>query len=137
MQSKTGKKGRSDAQAESSPADEKRQHAIFNGKYEILSSLGHGKTSKVYLAVDLEDPSKTVALKIFKQEYLFETDDNIHSIEHEIEILKGLNHDRIVNILDYGSEGHVLKPSGREIKNMVYLVLERVHGGLLYDLCEK
>jgi len=28
----------------------KQKHPIFNGEYEILSSLGEGNTSKVYLA---------------------------------------------------------------------------------------
>jgi len=37
----------------------------------------------------------------------------------------------------YGSEGIVKKPSGREIKNLVYIILECVHGGLLFDLCQK
>ena len=34
------------------------KHPIFNGEYEILSSLGEGNTSKVYLARNLKDPSK-------------------------------------------------------------------------------
>jgi len=31
---------------------------IFNGEYEILSSLGEGNTSKVYLCRSLKDPKK-------------------------------------------------------------------------------
>jgi serine/threonine protein kinase len=50
--------------------------------------------------------------------------------------LQGLNHQNIVNIIGYGSDGHVLKPSGREIKNLVYILLEYVTGGLLFDLCQ-
>lgn len=41
-----------------------------------------------------------------------------------------------MNIVGYGSDGHVLKPSGREIKNLVYILLEYVTGGLLFDLCQ-
>lgn len=41
-----------------------------------------------------------------------------------------------MNICGYGSDGHVLKPSGREIKNLVYILLEYVTGGLLFDLCQ-
>lgn len=100
-----------------------RKHPLFNNKYEITASLGHGKTSKVYLANEIGDPEKTVAIKIFREEYLLESEDNVHSIEQEIEILRGLNHDNIVGILDYGSEGLVLKPSGRKIKNLVYIVM--------------
>jgi len=50
--------------------------------------------------------------------------------------LQGLNHGNIVNIIGYGSDGHVLKPSGREIKNLVFIMLEYVTGGLLFDLCQ-
>ena len=37
----------------------------------------------------------------------------------------------------YGSDGLVLKPSGRKIQNLVYLVLEYVSGGLLFDFCRE
>ena len=47
-----------------------------------------------------------------------------------------MKHDNIVNILGYGSDGHVKKPSGREISNLVYILLEYVEGGLLFDLCQ-
>ena len=56
-------------------------------------------------------------------------------MEQEIQILQGLKHGNIVNILGYGSDGHVKKPSGREITNLVYILLEYVTGGLLFDLC--
>jgi len=36
----------------------KPKHPVFNGEYEILSSLGEGNTSKVYLARLIKDPSK-------------------------------------------------------------------------------
>ena len=42
----------------------------------------------------------------------------------------------IVNILGWGSDGTVLKPSGRKIENLVYLLLEYVTGGLLFDVCQ-
>ena len=47
-----------------------------------------------------------------------------------------MKHQNIVNILGYGSDGHVKKPSGREINNLVYILLEYVPGGLLFDLCQ-
>ena len=52
--------------------------------------------------------------------------DSIKSVEQEIQILQGLKHDNIVNILGYGSDGTVKKPSGREINNLVYILLEYV-----------
>jgi serine/threonine protein kinase len=51
--------------------------------------------------------------------------------------LKGLNHDNIVKLIDYGSEGTVKKKSGRVIEDLVYILMEHVSGGLLYDLCNQ
>lgn len=115
---------------------DKQKHPIFNNEYEILSSLGEGNTSKVYLARSIKDPSKQVALKLLREEFLQRDADSIRSVEQEIQILQGLKHGNIVNILGYGSDGHVLKPSGRKIENLVYILLEYVTGGLLFDLCQ-
>ena len=40
-------------------------------------------------------------------------------------------------MLDYGSNGNIVKLSGREYNDKVYIVLEYVKGYLLYDLCQK
>jgi len=37
---------------------------------------------------------------------------------------------------EYGDAGKVVKPSGRIIDNLVYIVMEFVQGGLLFDLCQ-
>ena len=115
---------------------QKLKHPVFNGEWEILSSLGEGNTSKVYLARNLKDPSKQVALKLLREEFLQRDADSIKSVEQEIQILQGLKHGNIVNILGYGSDGKVEKPSGRKIENLVYILLEYVTGGLLFDLCQ-
>jgi len=47
-----------------------------------------------------------------------------------------LNHHNIVNIIGWGSDGTVLKPSGRQINNLVYILLEYITGGLLFDVCQ-
>jgi serine/threonine protein kinase len=101
-----------------------------------VSSLGEGNTSKVYLARSIKDPSHKVALKILREEFLNRDSDSIRSVEQEIQILNGLKHKNVVNIVGYGTDGHVLKPSGREIKNLVYILLEYVSGGLLFDVCQ-
>jgi serine/threonine protein kinase len=114
----------------------KQKHPVFNGEYEILSSLGEGNTSKVYLVRSLKDPTKMAALKLLREEFLRRDADSIKAVEKEIQILTGLSHPSIVQIQGWGSDGHVLKPSGREIKNLVYILLEYVTGGLLFDLCQ-
>lgn len=98
--------------------------------------MGEGNTSKVYLVRSLADPKKQFALKLLREEFLNRDKDSIKSVEQEIQILQGLKHQNIVNICGYGSDGHVKKPSGREIKNLVYILLEYVTGGLLFDLCQ-
>ena len=115
--------------------ESKQKHPIFNGQWEILSSLGEGNTSKVYMARNLEN-GNTVALKLLREEFLQRDADSIKSVEQEIQILQGLKHQNIVNIVGYGSDGTVLKPSGRKIENLVYILLEYVSGGLLFDLCQ-
>ena len=47
----------------------KQKHPIFNGEWEILSSLGEGNTSKVYAARNL-NTKETVALKLLREEFL-------------------------------------------------------------------
>jgi len=49
-------------------------------------------------------------------------------------VLNGLNHQHITQIYDYGTQGIIVKPSGREISNLLYIMLEYVSGGLFYDL---
>jgi len=42
----------------------------------------------------------------------------------------------MVNILGYGSKGRVIKPSGKIQNDLVYIMLEFINGGLLFDLCQ-
>jgi len=112
-----------------------RSHPIFNGKFEILKSLGEGNTSKVYLGKALDSESY-VAIKILKEEFLRRDKDSIMSVHNEITILKNLQHHGIINMFEYGDSGQVLKPSGRVIDNLVFIVMEFVQGGLLFDLCQ-
>jgi len=39
-------------------------------------------------------------------------------------------------MIDFGDAGQVVKPSGRVISNLVFIVMEYVPGGLLFDLCQ-
>merc|ERR1711981_517778 len=110
-------------------------HPIFNNKYEIIKSLGEGNTSKVYLG-KLIGTEQYAAIKILKEEFLRRDNDSIVSVHNEITILKNLQHDGIINMHEYGDAGQVVKPSGRVIDNLVYIVMEFVQGGLLFDLCQ-
>ena len=50
--------------------------------------------------------------------------------------MRGLEHKNINKIIGYGSDGKIVKPSTREITNLVYIILEYVPGGLFFDLCQ-
>ena len=111
------------------------KHPVFNNEFEIIKSLGEGNTSKVYLARSIHNGSLT-ALKILKEEFLRRDNDSIMSVHNEITILKNLKHSNIVSMMGYGDSGQVLKPSGRTINNLVYIEMEFVPGGLLFDVCQ-
>jgi len=37
---------------------------------------------------------------------------------------------------DYGTNGYITKPSGKKITKIVYIILEYVEHGLLFELCQ-
>ena len=114
-----------------------RNSPVFNGKYELVKNLGKGKTAKVYLVRDVEEPQKQFALKLIRHKYLLQDKKHIHNIEKEIEILKGLTHENIVTMSEYGCEGRIVKSSQKEIKNQVYILTEYLSGGTLFDLVDQ
>lgn len=109
---------------------------VLNGTYQMLSTLGEGNTSKVYLASTVKDPKQYVAIKILREEFLAKDEDSRKAVVNEVVILQTLKHPNIIKILDFGDQGWVLKPSGRQLNGLVYIVLELVQGGLLFDVCQ-
>ena len=101
----------------------------------MIKSLGEGNTSKVYLGRSLENGT-FVAIKILKEEFLSRDRESIQSVHNEITILKNMHHMNIVAMQSFGDSGEVVKPSGRRISNLVYISMEYVSGGLLFDLCQ-
>ena len=84
----------------------KPRFPIFKNEYEIIKSLGNGNTAKVYLARHRADPTKKIALKILRDEFLKGNNNtNTQLVEQEIQILSALNHENIVRLVDYGSDG--------------------------------
>jgi serine/threonine protein kinase len=71
-----------------------------------------------------------------KEEFLRRDNDSILSVHNEITILKNLQHPGIIKMLDFGDNGQVVKPSARVIPNLVYIIMECVQGGLLFDMCQ-
>ena len=67
-----------------------------------------------------------MAIKILKEEFLRRDNDSILSVHNEITILKNMNHPGLVLMNGYGDSGEVVKPSGRHINNLVYIMMEFV-----------
>lgn len=70
-----------------------------------MDKLGQGRTSKVYLGRDIQDPNKLVAIKFIKNEVLTNDEQALKSLKQEIQILHGLKHPNINRFVDYGSDG--------------------------------
>ena len=112
------------------------KHPIFNNKYYITSKLGEGFTSRVYLCVDIQDPSNKFALKVLK-ESLVANSIAQKSFMLETQILNELNHKHINKIISSGQTGQIIKPSGKVMNGITFLILEYVHGHLFLDFLKK
>ena len=76
-------------------------------KYQMITQLGEGTTSKVYLAFEDSDQSKPVAIKIFKPEFLLSGEKAREIFSNEIIALVSLKHENIVGIKEYGVVGRI------------------------------
>lgn len=47
-----------------------------------------------------------------------------------------MNNKNIVKMIDYGTHGEIVKPSGKMIKDIVYITMEYISGGLMFNLCQ-
>lgn len=89
------------------------------GKYELGRTLGSGSFSKVKLGID--DQGKQYAVKIIDKEQLIK-EHMEEQLKREISVMRMLNHPNCVKLFD------VL-----QTQNNIYLVLELVTGGELFD----
>ena len=69
---------------QTTPKDVTKPRAIFNGEYKVMELLGEGKTARVYLCQHISDPSKKMALKLVRQEFLRSDQSAVASVEQEI-----------------------------------------------------
>jgi len=114
----------------------KSKYPILDGKYELRRELGEGKTSKVYLARHTADASQQFAIKILKNEYLNQDEKAQETVVREVAVLQALKHKSIVQIIEFGDGGRIVKSSGKVKENVVFIVLEYVAGGLLFEICQ-
>jgi len=100
---------------------EQEKSPSVEDKYDMKDVLGTGAFSQVRLAQSKEDPSVMFAIKIIDKKALKGKED---SLENEIKVLRSfrLKHPNIVQLLET-----------YEDKTRVYLVMELVTGGELFD----
>lgn len=66
---------------------ESHKMPVLNDKYLMLSSLGEGNTSKVYLAQEIKNKSNYVAVKILREEFLSKDEESRQAVVNEVVIL--------------------------------------------------
>ncbi|XP_076853803.1 serine/threonine-protein kinase BRSK2 isoform X7 [Brachyhypopomus gauderio] len=107
----------------SSGKDNSAQHANYVGPYRLEKTLGKGQTGLVKLGIHCVTCQK-VAIKIVNREKLSES--VLMKVEREIAILKLIEHPHVLKLHDV-----------YENKKYLYLVLEHVSGGELFDYLVK
>ncbi|XP_017853715.1 calcium/calmodulin-dependent protein kinase type 1 isoform X3 [Drosophila busckii] len=113
-----GKKD-SGKKAKSKDAKELNKQVSIEEKYNLHGLLGTGAFSEVRLAESKETPGEHFAVKIIDKKALKGKEE---SLENEIRVLRRLTHPNIVQLLET-----------YEDKAKVYLVMELVTGGELFD----
>ncbi|VDO50842.1 unnamed protein product [Haemonchus placei] len=101
------------------PLFKRREGCSIRERYEFRDVLGTGAFSKVFLAECKQEPGHMVAVKCIDKKALKGKED---SLENEIKVLRKLRHPNIVQLYDTYEE-----------KQYVYLVMELVTGGELFD----
>ncbi|XP_075934675.1 serine/threonine-protein kinase BRSK2-like, partial [Anarhichas minor] len=107
----------------SSSAKDSGHYANYVGPYRLEKTLGKGQTGLVKLAIHCVTCQK-VAIKIVNREKLSES--VLMKVEREIAILKLIEHPHVLKLHDV-----------YENKKYLYLVLEHVSGGELFDYLVK
>jgi len=100
------------------------------GPYKCMRTLGKGGFSEVKLAKHKETGA-VCALKIMKNPGSMDSS-MLKLVMNEIEIMKELDHQNIVKLLDFSGDAEYKRPNGSKIK-VFYLALELVSGGELFD----
>uniref|UniRef100_A0A0N4ZBC3 Protein kinase domain-containing protein n=1 Tax=Parastrongyloides trichosuri TaxID=131310 RepID=A0A0N4ZBC3_PARTI len=99
--------------------DSEKRNQNVRDKYDFKDVLGTGAFSKVFLAECKLQPGYLVAIKCIDKKALKGKEE---SLDNEIKVLRKLKHPNIVQLLDTFDE-----------KQYVYLVMELVTGGELFD----
>ena len=109
-------------------------YPTVNQKYELLQLIDDsGATSQVYLG-RIIGTNYLCAVKIFRADYLREEKTAWDCLNQEIGNLMNMKHQGVVSLYDYGSSGVIQSPNGMVTYQQVFIVMEYVQCGTLWDL---
>jgi serine/threonine protein kinase/ActR/RegA family two-component response regulator/Zn finger protein HypA/HybF involved in hydrogenase expression len=77
-----------------------RNHLVFGGRYKIVKLLGYGSHSVVFLAEDIKDDKRSIALKLFKESA--EVAEIYESFAETATKLKTIDSPHILKLRDFG-----------------------------------
>ena len=105
---------------------------ILDTKYILLSKIGDGLTSEVYITKNIQN-NQISATKIMKlDEESTKTSKKNNPFETEAEILKKIKNENIINIIESG-EGIIEEKDGKKGEKYPYLTLEYAEKGDLFN----
>jgi eukaryotic-like serine/threonine-protein kinase len=102
----------------------KMADTIIAERYKLISKIGSGGTSDVYLAQDIK-LNRRVAIKILAKTYAFEKN-FVARFKKEAQILARLNHPNIVAIYDWG-----------QYEDSYFICMEYAEGQSLEEIIDK
>ena len=100
--------------------------SILNCRYQLERIVGEGADAVVHLAKDLLDSEKSVAIKVTKSEELSCEIEGHILLKKEVSIMKQLDHENIVKLLSYGSNGFLDKSDEPLSYLPQYIIMEYV-----------
>ena len=104
---------------------------ILNKRYNFINHLDHfaeGTTSKVYLVEDMKEQQKAV-VKYFKAGYI--------DYKEEMKILQSISHPTCIRMIETCDDGTLVKPSGKVVRDINFIVTEYINGLDLLDFCKE
>lgn len=98
-----------------------KNHTLFAGRFRIEKLIGYGSHSVVFMAADVQDNNKKVALKLMNDQFV--NDDICKPFIQLAEKVKSINSGNVLKIFEYGMSN-----------GQLYMVLEYADGGDLANL---
>lgn len=102
---------------------------ITCGPYILKDTLGKGGYATVKLA-EHSETGKECALKIMRKKDMSKTSEEM--FKNEVSIMKELDHQNLIKILDFSEEAEYTIPDGRSME-VCYIALELAKGGEIFD----